>query len=247
MEAKHLLRRLLLFPYQLFVILFFFPLVVFWGVGSYLASFFDAKGNIAHRYLTYWARTNLALARLRVQIEGLERLDPEKTYIFMPNHASFLDILLAFACIPNNFRIITKEEIFSIPFMGWALKRSRQVPMNRSHPRKGLASLKQASNLLKEGVSIVVFPEGTRTSNGKINDFKATLFILPIRTGIPVVPVLIEGTFDALKRGAILLNPVPIKLTFHQPISAGSFKDRDRWTYAKKVQGVLTSSPVQTL
>lgn len=246
MRAKNLLRRLMLFPYQLFVILFFFPLVVFWGLASYLASFFDASGNRVHRCLTYWAKTNLALAGLRVQIEGLERLDPKQMYIFMPNHASFLDILLAFAYIPYNFRIITKEEIFWIPFMGWALKRSRQVPMNRVNPRKGLASLKQASQLLKEGISIVVFPEGTRSSNGEINDLKPTLFILPIRSGVPVVPVLIEGTFYALKRGRILLNPVPLRLTFYNPIPVGAFKDQDRGAYARKVQEVLISSPSRT-
>jgi len=236
------LRRLLRFPYQLFVILFFFPLVVFWGLGSCAASLFDPDGNRAHRCLIYWARASLALARLRVEIRGLENLDPGETYIFMPNHSSFLDILLAFACIPYNFRIITKEEVFRIPFMGWALKRSRQIPMDRANPRRGLASLRQASNWLRKEISIVVFPEGTRTSNGKINEFKPTLFILPIRTGIPVVPVLIEGTFEALRRGTVLLNPVPLKLTFHSPVSPGSFKDRDRWVYAKKVREVLSAS-----
>jgi len=244
-DAKTLLRSLLLLPYQLIVMLFFFLLTIFWGVGSCLASLFDASGNKTHRGLTYWAKTNLALAGLRVKIEGLERLDPRQTYIFMPNHASFLDILLAFAYIPCNFRIITKEEIFCISLMGWALKRSRQIPMDRANPRKGLASLEQALNLLREGISITVFPEGTRTSDGEIKDFKATLFILPIRSGVPVVPVRIDGTFKALKRGSILLNPVPLKITFHPPIPGGSFTDRDRWLYAKKVQEVLASSPSQ--
>jgi len=246
-EAKHVLRRLLLFPYQLCILCFFVLLMVFWGLGSCLASLFDASGNKSHRCLTYWAKTNLALTGLRVQIEGLEYLDPKQRYIFMPNHASFLDILLAFAYIPFNFRIITKEKIFCIPLMGWALKWSRQIPMDRANPRKGLASLRQAFNLLQEGISIVVFPEGTRTLDGKIKDFKATLFILPIRSGIPVVPVRIEGTFDALKRGSILLNPVPLKITFYDPVPAGSFEDRDRWRYAKKVQEVLSSSPDPTL
>ena len=245
MDAKTLLRSLLFLPYQLIVILFFFLLTIFWGVGSCLASLFDASGNKTHRCLTYWAKTNLALAGLRVKIEGLECLDPKQTYIFMPNHASFLDILLAFAYIPCNFRMITKEEIFCIPLMGWALKRSRQIPMDRANPRKGLASLSQAFKLLREGISITVFPEGSRTSDGEIKDFKATLFILPIRSGVPVVPVRIDGTFEALKRGSVLLNPVPLKITFHPPIPGGSFTDRDRWLYAKKVQEVLASSPSQ--
>jgi len=221
--------------------------MVFWGVGSCLASLFDASRNRAHRCLTYWAKTNLALAGLRVEIRGLERLHPEQTYIFMPNHASFLDIILAFACIPFNFRIIAKKGIFWIPIMGWALERSGQIPMDRANPRKGLGSLRQASHLLQKRISIVVFPEGTRTLDGKIKDFKPTLFILPIRSGIPVVPVRIEGTFDALRRGSILLNPVPLKITFHDPVPAGSFKDHDRWHYAKKVREALSSPPDPTL
>ncbi|OGQ73812.1 MAG: hypothetical protein A3G40_16380 [Deltaproteobacteria bacterium RIFCSPLOWO2_12_FULL_57_22] len=241
MKAASSLRRLVLFPYQLFVLVVFFALLLLCSLGILFASLFDASGDRAHRCLTYWARVNLALAGLRVQIEGLQRLEPRGTYIFMPNHASFLDILLALACIPYNFRMITKEEMFRIPFIGWILKRSRQIPMNRTHPRKGLKSLRQASHLVGEGVSIVVFPEGTRTSNGGINEFKATLFMLPIRSGVPVVPVLIEGTFSALKRGSILLNPVPLKLTFHTPIPAGAFKEGERWLYAKQVREVLVS------
>jgi len=237
------LRRLLLLPYQIFVILAFFLLMLLGGMASCLASLADASGNRAHRWLIYWARTNLALAGLRVEIEGLERLDPAETYIFMPNHASFLDILLAFAYIPHNFRIITKKEIFRIPLMGWALGRSRQIPMDRANPRKGLASLKQAFNLLREGISIVVFPEGTRTGDGGIKDLKATVFILPIRSGVSVVPVRIDGTFAALKRGSILLNPVPLKMAFQRPIPAGAFDDRDRWLYAQKVKEALAASP----
>ncbi len=219
-------------------------LTLLWGLASSLASLFDASGNKVHRCLTFWAKTNLTLAGLRIEIRGLERLDPAETYIFMLNHSSFLDILLAFAYIPYNFRIITKEEIFWVPLMGWALKKSGQIPMNRTNPRKGLESLRQASELLKKGISIVVFPEGTRSRDGEIREFKATLFILPIRTKVSVVPVLVEGTFEALRRGSILVNPVPLRLTFHNPIAAVSFNgDRERWIFAKKVQEVLVFPP----
>lgn len=245
MAAKSVLRKALLFPYHVFVILFFFPLMYFWAVVSYVASFFDANGNLAHRCITQWARTSLALAGLRVHIEGQERLDPRSTYIFMPNHASFLDTLLAFAYIPYDFRNIIKEEVFSIPLLGLALRRSGQIPIDRENPWKALNSLKQAANLLKQGVSIVVFPEGTRTPNGEIQEFKTVLFILPIRSRIPVVPVLIEGTFHALKRGSVLLNPVPLKLTFHDPIPADSFEVRDRGIYAEKVRQVLSISMIR--
>lgn len=236
------LRRALLLPYQVFVILFFFPLTYVWGVVGYVASFFDANGNLAHRCITQWARTSLALAGLQVHIEGQERLNSQSTYIFMPNHASFLDTLLAFAYIPCDFRDIIKEEVFSIPLLGLVLRRSGQIPMDRNNPWKALRSLREAADLLKEGVSVLVFPEGTRTPNGEIQEFKTALFILPIRSRIPVVPVLIEGTFQALKRGSILVNPVPLKLTFYDPIPADSFEVRDRKIYAEKVREVLAIS-----
>jgi 1-acyl-sn-glycerol-3-phosphate acyltransferase len=231
------LRKTLLFPYQVFIILCFFPLTYFWGAVSYGASFLD--GNLAHRCITQWAKTSLALAGLRIHIEGQDRINPQTTYIFMPNHASFLDTLLAFAYIPGDSRNIIKEEVFSIPLLGLVLRRSGHIPLNRKNPWKAMKSLRQAADLLKEGVSIVVFPEGTRSPNGEIQEFKTALFILPIRSRIPIVPVLIEGTFQALKRGSILLNPVPLKLTFYDPIPADSFEVRDRDIYAEKVRQVL--------
>jgi len=241
MATKSVLWKALLFPYQVSVILCFFSLMYFWGLVSYVASFCDTSGNLAHRCITGWARTSLALAGLRVHIEGQERLNPQGTYIFMPNHTSFLDTLLAFAYIPYNFRNIIKEEVFSIPLLGAVLRKSGQIPLDRKNPWKALKSLRQAADLLKEGISIVVFPEGTRSPSGEIQELKTALFILPIRSRIPVVPVLIEGTFHALKRGSILLNPVPLRLTFYDPIPADSFEVRDRGVYAEKVRQVLSA------
>ena len=231
------LRRALLFPYQVFIIVCFLPLTYFWGAVSYGASLLD--GNLAHRCIRQWARTSLALAGLRVHIEGQERINPQNTYIFMPNHASFLDTLLALAYIPCNFRNIIKEEVFSIPLLGLVLRRSGEIALDRKNPWKALRSLRRSADLLKKGISIVVFPEGTRSPNGEIQEFKTALFILPIRSRISVAPVRIEGTFRALKRGTILLNPVPLKLTFYDPIPADSFEVRDRDIYAEKVRRVL--------
>lgn len=240
--AKGVLSRILLFPYQLFVVVNFFLLLLVCVPAVFFAGVRDPRGDRAHRCLRIWARANLRLAGLRVRIEGLERLDPEATYIFMFNHASFLDILLTLAHIPYKFRIITKDEMFRVPLMGWMLRRSGQIPMNRANPRKGLMSLKRASLLVQDGISVVVFPEGTRTKNGEINDFKATVFILPIRSGAAVVPVLIEGTFAALRRGSIWLQNVPLTMTFHAPIPPGRFTEHDRLLYARKVREVLASS-----
>jgi 1-acyl-sn-glycerol-3-phosphate acyltransferase len=237
-----MLRRVLLFLYQVYVSVAFLFLVAAWGIGCYVASFFPDGENRAHRYLVYWARLSLRLAGDKVSVAGLERLDLETTYVFMPNHTSFLDILLVFACIPHNFRIIVKKEIFSTPFLGLAVRSSGQIPLDRENPRRGLRSIKQAAELVRRGVSIVVFPEGTRSHDGKVHEFKATLFVLPIRTRTPVVPVLIEGTFQALRPGGVLFNPGPMKVTFLDPVLGDFRSDKDRTVYAERVRGALIGS-----
>jgi 1-acyl-sn-glycerol-3-phosphate acyltransferase len=230
------LKRSLFFLYQLYLVVVFFFFSAAWGIGCYCASLFPGGEDRAHRYLTQWARIGIRLARLQITVAGLERLDANRSYVFMPNHASFLDILLVFALIPHNFRSLVKKEFFAIPVLGLTVKCSGQVPLDRKHPRKGLQSINRAAALLLRGSSIVVFPEGTRSRDGKIHEFKASLFVLPIRTHAPVVPVLIEGTFQALPRGSVLLKRQPLKITFLDPVPADSFSDKDRALYAEKVR-----------
>jgi 1-acyl-sn-glycerol-3-phosphate acyltransferase len=210
-----------------------------WGVACHICSFFPGGEDRAHRYLRHWARLSLRFAGIRITVAGREHLDLRKAYVFMANHTSFLDILLILACIPYNFRMIVKQEVFSLPFLGLAVRSSGQIPLDRDNPRKGLRSIKQAADLLRKGVSIVVFPEGTRSRDGRVQEFKSTLFVLPIRTQTPVVPVLIEGAFQALRRGSMLLNRGPMNVTFLKPIAVESFTDKDRAVCAEKVRQSL--------
>src|SRR5262245_54773342 len=237
-----MLLRFIFLPYQLCLIVLFALLGVSWGIACYIASLFPNGEDRARRYLIHWARISLKLARLETTVAGLERLDLNRPYVFMPNHSSFLDVLLVFAFIPHNFRSIVKEEFFSIPLLGLTVKSSGQIPLDRKSPRKGLRSIKQAAELLKRGVSIVVFPEGTRSPDGQIHEFKTTLFVLPIRTRTPVVQVLIDGTFQAMSSGGVLLKDHPVKVTFLDPVSPDCFSDKDRALYEEKVRWSLVES-----
>ncbi|NIO06807.1 MAG: hypothetical protein GTO40_02025 [Deltaproteobacteria bacterium] len=243
MAAKSVLKKALLIPYWLYVVLIFIPLTLISSVLTIISGILDSEGILALRCCRFWARSCLALAGLKVRVEGLERLNPQSSNIFMSNHASFLDILLAFAYLPTDFRFIIKESVFSVPFVGWALRRSGHIPITRRFPRKALMSLIRAENLLKEGISIAVYPEGTRSVTGELQEFKPMLFVLPIRSQTPVVPVILEGTYQALKRGSMLLNPVPLKITFCDPVLPVSLEPRDRKTFAGNIRQLLSVKP----
>jgi 1-acyl-sn-glycerol-3-phosphate acyltransferase len=236
------LQRSLVFLGQLLLLTLFPLLGVSWGIGCYFASLFPGGEDRAHRYLIRWAKICISLARLKVTVAGLERMNLGRPYVFMPNHTSFLDIPLVLASIPHNFRFLVKEEFFSIPLLGLTVRSSGQIPLDRKNPRKGLRSIRQAANLLNKGMSIVVFPEGTRSRDGKVGEFKSTLFVLPIRTETPVVPILIEGTYEALPRGSVLLKRRPIKITFLDPVPPDLLSEKDRALYADKVRQRLIGS-----
>lgn len=231
-------RAAWLLPYQLVVLFLFGCLTLLAELACCLLAFSGRRGNAAHNCLRGWAKLCLAVARLRIQVSGLEHLDPEQAYVFMPNHGSFLDILLALAYIPHNFRFIILWKLFYNPLLSLALRCSGQLPIDPNRRRQSLEALHGALHLLQDNVSIVVFPEGTRSLTGELGEFKTMLFALPIRAGVPVVPVLIEGAFAALRRGRVLIRPVEIRLSFLEPITAAT-SGLERSAYAARVRGSL--------
>jgi len=230
-----------LLPYQIVVLVLFSLVTFFTEVICFLTVAWDRSGGTAHNLLRYWARGCLILARLEVRVCGLERLDPRQAYVFMPNHGSFLDILLALAYIPHNFRFIILWKLFFNPFLRLALRSSGQIPIDQNSPRQSLRALRHALGLLKRHVSIVIFPEGTRSRTGDLQAFKTMFFVLPTRAGVPVVPVLIEGAFTALRRGRVLIRPVGLRLTFLEPVVDPS-QDLDRSVYAARVRDALSNA-----
>jgi 1-acyl-sn-glycerol-3-phosphate acyltransferase len=233
-----------LLPYQVVVLVLFSLVTLFTEVICFLTVVWDRRGATAHNLLRYWARSCLVLARLEVHVCGLERLDPRQAYVFMANHGSFLDILLALAYIPHDFRFIILWKLFFNPFLSLALRSSGQIPIDPNSPRQSLRALRHAMSLLKQQVSIVVFPEGTRSRTGDLQAFKTMLFVLPTRAGVPVVPVLIEGAFTALRRGCVLIRPVGLRLTFLEPVVAET-QDLDRSVYAARVRDALRDAALR--
>jgi 1-acyl-sn-glycerol-3-phosphate acyltransferase len=153
-----------------------------------------------------------------IEISGIEQIEKDKPYIFMSNHISFLDGPLLFQVIPQPVRVILKKEIFKIPVIGLAMKIVEFVPVDRKGIRGGKKSIDRAVHLIEEkGYSFLIFPEGTRSLDGELQQFRRGGFFLALDSQIPIVPISIKGTYEIMPKGAVFVKKGPIKIIFHPP------------------------------
>ncbi|HSM74183.1 MAG TPA: lysophospholipid acyltransferase family protein, partial [Desulfobacterales bacterium] len=157
---------------------------------SILLSMVGNNGNWSHIAARIWGRSSLAASGIQVRVTGMENIDPAKSYIYMSNHQSNFDIPVLLAFLKVQFRWLAKEELFKIPFFGYAMQRVGYISINRSDRRSAFQSLKRAAEIIRGGVSVMIFPEGTRSLDGRIRPFKKGGFILALDAGVPIVPVV---------------------------------------------------------
>ena len=210
------------------------------GTLSLFLSLFDASGRLQHGCARQWARMLLAFGRVRVTVRGAEHI-PAGPCIFAANHLSYMDIPAAFGYIPTQFRIMAKASLFHLPFLGWHLRRSGHMPIARNNPRRAARSVLEAAGHVKEGMSVFVFPEGGRSLDGQLGEFKPGTFLLAIKAGAPVVPVTINGTRTVLPYDSWRANPGHVELVFHPPIpTAGMHSDSAR-ALAQQVRATIAA------
>ena|SRR6266545_1649423 len=189
----------------------------------------DRPGGLYDREPRDWARHLLRWTRLSVETMGLERLEPDRPYVFAANHASFVDIWLLLAWLPGSVRFIAKRELFSIPLFGRAVRATGQIAVDRSDLEAATESYDEAAGEVRGGRSVIVFVEGTRTRDGRLQQFKKGGFVLAIAAGVPLVPVYLRGTHRAMPRGSLWLRQQPVGLVVGQPLPTEglSYADRD--------------------
>jgi 1-acyl-sn-glycerol-3-phosphate acyltransferase len=223
--------------------LLFNPLIYFYtfvcGTLSLLSSFFDPMGRIQHGFARLWSRMILATSGCRLQVEGLENVDLSKPYIYASNHQSAFDIPTLYVGLPVQFRIMAKKELFVYPFMGWHMKRSGQIPIEREDARSSLRSLARASETVRSGTPLFVFPEGGRTPDGTIKPFMSGAFYVAIKAGVPIVPMAIVGTYEILPMNSYVIRPHAIRLIVGKPISTEGMNPRQMAALATEVQKVI--------
>lgn len=156
---------------------------------------------------------------LKIEVSGLENFDCSQNYIFMANHISFLDGPLLFYLIPQQVRVILKKSIFRIPVVGAGMRFAGFIPVDRKRARGGKKSIDEAARLMKEkGYSFLIFPEGTRSRDGRIQSFKRGGFFLAIEAQAPILPITIKGTFELMPKGSFFVKRGVVRVVFHPPI-----------------------------
>jgi len=176
----------------------------------------------------YWGKFICAVSGVAVSIEGVENLAPDRNYIFAANHQSQFDIFVLQGFLPYNFRWLAKKELFQVPIWGAAMRKAGYIPVDRSHGRQAVKSLEKAAKRIAEGTSVVIFPEGTRSRDGKLQSFKAGGMVLAIKAGVDLVPVAISGTFAILPKGRLLLHPGRVVIRIGMPIPTSDYRTNQK-------------------
>ncbi|UCD71690.1 MAG: 1-acyl-sn-glycerol-3-phosphate acyltransferase [Syntrophobacterales bacterium] len=209
------------------------------GILTFITFPFDRNGNIIHHYARWWAKIQLLVSGVRVKVRGLEYIGNEPSYVYMSNHQGNYDIFTLLSCLPVQFRWIAKKELFAIPILGWAMGAANYISIDRSDKRKALESIEKAANKIKEGVSVIIFPEGTRSRDGSIQPFKRGGFTLAIKSGVPIIPITINGSRDVMPRDSMRVRPGEIRVSIDKAIQTTSFTLRERNLLMEKVRGTL--------
>jgi len=175
-----------------------------------------------------WSRVGLRLAGVRVKVEGLEHLADPRALIFMPNHQSSFDILILYRALSRQFRWLAKEELFRIPLFGLAMRRSGYIPVDRSDRKKAISSMAEAARRIVSGTSVVIFPEGTRTSDGHLLPFKKGGFMLALQAQVPIVPLAIIGSRDVMPKHTFRVRGGLVRVKVFPPVRTAGLTTNDR-------------------
>ena len=221
---------------------------IFWtilfGIAVILFSPFDyKKGRILGFIVKYWAKTIFKTMNINVRVIGLDKLDRNADYIFAPNHASSLDIPLILGFLPFWIVPISKIELKWIPFLGWAMQAAGHVFVDRRDHEKAMLSIAKIKNsLIKNPRSILIFPEGSRTNDGKVNQFKTGGLSIGISTKISIVPVAIDGTFESLSKHSKKFVNKLLTINIGSPVDTRKYSLDDR-----KDLAIIVNSEVKKL
>jgi 1-acyl-sn-glycerol-3-phosphate acyltransferase len=195
--------------------------------------------NKAHKIANMWANMLLKLSGIRVRVIGRENVLMNRPQIFMANHQSDFDILIVLAHIPGQFRWIVKKELFKIPIFGKAMKSAGYIEIDRQNHENAMKSMEEAAQKIREGKSVVTFPEGTRSKDGTIKPFKQGLFHLAIHAGVPIVPISIIGAHEIMPKRSLKVRPGRVTMVIDRPVDVSGYTIETRSELIERVRGII--------
>jgi 1-acyl-sn-glycerol-3-phosphate acyltransferase len=196
------------------------------GSLALLVSIVDKKGNAQHRIARVWARALVWISGSSLTVTGEENLGKYPVAVYACNHTSYMDIPVTFAVLPFQFRILARKQLWSIPFIGWYLNRSGQMPVDTVNPHATLSSLGAGARALRSGMPLFIFPEGGRTSDGKLKPFLSGAAFLAIRAQVPLVPLALGGVYELLPIHTHHFYPGELTLKIGEPIATAGMTIR---------------------
>lgn len=202
-------------------------------------SYVSSDENIVHKIANLWAKVLLLISTTKIEVIGGENVLTSAPQIFMANHASDLDILIVLAHIPMQFRWIAKKELFRIPLFGKAMRNAVYIEIDRQHHERALQGIDEAARKIREGKSVMSFPEGTRSWDGKIKPFKQGMFYLAIKSGVPIVPISIIGASEIMSKRSLRVNTGKITMVIDKPIDVRGYTIETRDALIGKVHEVI--------
>ena len=211
------------------------------GGSVIIYSFFSRTGNGPHLLARLWANSILWVSRIKVTVSGsgIEKLDPGRSYIYMANHQSNADIPVLLGRLPVQFRWLAKAELFKIPILGRAMRGVGYISIDRSNRKSAFESLTRAARTIRNGTSVMIFPEGTRSRDGNLLPFKKGGFVLSVDSGVPIVPIIIRGTRDIIPKGRLMIRPAPVTMEILDPVETADYTRKTKDALLERIRSIL--------
>ncbi len=210
------------------------------GTASLAASMFENDGSAQHRIARLWARFSVWVSGSRVKVVGASNVRHLPAAVYCSNHLSFMDTPAIFSSLPFQFRIVARSSLWNVPFIGWHLHRSGQIPVNVDNPRASVASLSGGVRTLRAGMPLFIFPEGGRSKDGHSSMFMNGPAFMAIRAKVPIVPMALVGTYELLPMGAWQFFPSPITLAIGEAVETTSYSIRDVEKLTQELQEAVS-------
>jgi len=207
-----------------------------------MLSVFDRKGNLVHYIGKFWSLLNIYISGTRLKVVGKEKIDKKRSYIVMTNHQSLFDVWALIGKIPLQIRWIVKKELRKLPIFGYALERMGHIYIDRQDRENAYMGLNAAARKIKEGTSVIIFPEGTRSPNGKLLKFRLGGASLALRAGVQILPITVNGGRFVLPKNTLALMPGKMEIIVGDPIDPGDFNEDNKTELMSTVKSVIENN-----